>query len=269
MLGTRELRLPGGLFAVGDHVLVKRNDLRLGIANGERGLVVAVDAEARQVTLDCRGHRVTLDTDYLDDRTIHGDPTLLHGYAMTIHVAQGLTVDHAFVLARPRLDREAGYTALSRGRESNQLYAAPDTDTARAEYAPTGDRDSNPIERLVIGLETSSASTLAIDSGHTDPLADARHDLAQAAAHRRAAEGARGSWLPGRRRQLEQLRRAEAAAATRVEDLSRQQDEFRHGARPFVTERDLDAASARTGDRLAEIRLQRELSREFGRGLER
>ncbi len=269
MLGTRELRLPGGVFAVGDHVLVKRNDLRLGITNGERGRVVAVDAEARQLTLDCRGDRVTLDAGYLDDRTIHGDPTLLHGYAMTIHVAQGLTVDHAFVLAGPGLDREAGYTALSRGRESNQLYAARDTDTARAEYAPTGERGSDPIERLVIGLEKSSASTLAIDSGHADRLADARHDLAQAAARRRGAEGSRGSWLPGRRRQLEHLRRAEAAAATRVEDLSRQQDELRHGDRPFVTERDLDAASARPGDRLAEIRLQRELNRELGRGLER
>ena len=271
MLGTRELHLPGGVFAVGDHVLVKRNDLRLGIANGERGRVAAVDLEARELTLDCRGDRVTLDSGYLDDRTIHGDPTLLHGYAMTIHVAQGLTVDHAFVLARPGLDREAGYTALSRGRESNQLYAARDTeiDTARAEYAPTGERDADPIERLVMGLETSSASTLAIDSGEVDPLAGARHDLAQAAARRRGAERSRGSWLPSRRRQLEQLRRAEAAAATRVEDLSRQQDELRHGARPFVTDRDLDAASVRSGDRLAEIRLQRELNRERGRGLER
>jgi len=57
--------------------------------------------------------RVTLDADYLDDRTVHGDPTLLHGYASTIHVAQGLTVDHAFVLAGPGLNRESGYTALS------------------------------------------------------------------------------------------------------------------------------------------------------------
>ena len=189
---------------------------------------------------------------------------------MTGHVAQGLTVDHAFVLAgagpRPRVGL---HRAQSRPREQPALRSPADTDTARAEYAPTGDRDANPIERLVIGLETSSASTLAIDSGQTDPLADARHDLAQAAARRRGAERARGSWLPGRRRQLEQLRRAEAAAATRVEDLSRQQDEFRQAARPFVTERDLDAASARTSDRLAEIRLQRELNRERGRGLER
>ena len=39
-LGDRELRLPGGRFAVGDHVIVKRNDLRRGIVNGERGRVI-------------------------------------------------------------------------------------------------------------------------------------------------------------------------------------------------------------------------------------
>ena len=77
---------------------------------------------------------------YLDDRTVHGDPTLLHGYASTIHVAQGLTVDHAFVLAGPGLNRESGYTALSRGRHTNRLYAARDPDTTRAEFAPVDPR---------------------------------------------------------------------------------------------------------------------------------
>ena len=117
-LGDRELRLPGGAFAVGDHVLVKRNDLRLGVVNGDRGRVIAVDPDARQLTLDLGGEQVTLGAGYLDDRTVHGDPTLQHGYAMTVHVAQGLTVDHAFVLAGPGLNRELGYTALSRGRET-------------------------------------------------------------------------------------------------------------------------------------------------------
>lgn len=133
LLGRRATALD----AVGDHVLVKRNDLRLGVVNGERGRVVAIDTEAHQLTLDCHGARVTLDADYLDDRTVHGEPSLLHGYAMTIHVAQGLTVNHAFLLAGLGLDREAGYTALSRGRETNHIYAARDKETPRAEYAPT------------------------------------------------------------------------------------------------------------------------------------
>ena len=62
-LGDRELRLPGGRFAAGDHVIVKRNDLQRGIANGERGRVIAVDPDARRLTLDCHGERVTLDAE--------------------------------------------------------------------------------------------------------------------------------------------------------------------------------------------------------------
>ena len=44
--------------------------------------------------------------------------TLLHGYAVTGHVAQGVTVDRAYVLASDGLYREWIYTAMSRGREA-------------------------------------------------------------------------------------------------------------------------------------------------------
>ena len=63
-LGERELRLPGGSFAVGDHVITKRNDLQRGIVNGQRGRVIAVDPDARRLTLDCQGDRVALDARY-------------------------------------------------------------------------------------------------------------------------------------------------------------------------------------------------------------
>ena len=264
-LGERDLRLPGGRFAVGDHVMTKRNDLQRGIVNGERGRVIAVDPDARRLTLDCHGDRVTLDARYLDDRTVRGDPTLQHGYAMTVHVAQGLTVDHAFVLAGAGLNRELGYTALSRGRHTNRLYAARDHDTARLEYAPTDPHRDDPITRLTAQLTTSSATTLAIDTGRdrepNHSLAEATHLHAQASAQRRAAETSRARWLPGRRQELAHLRHAEALAARRVEDLCRQQAERSHGKRPFVTEREPDDRVAQMRARQAERRLQRELDR--------
>ena len=40
---------------------------------------------------------------------------LTHGYATTIHKAQGATVDRCFVLADDTMTREHAYTALSRG----------------------------------------------------------------------------------------------------------------------------------------------------------
>ena len=155
-LGDRSSQLPGGDFAVGDLVVVKRNDLRLGVVNGDRGRVTAVDPDARQLTLDLGG-RAGHARPPASSTTAppHGDPTLQHGYAITGHVAQGLTVDHAFVLAgagpRPRV----GYTALSRGRETNHLYVAADPDTARVEYAPTDPHKHDPIARLTAQLQTS------------------------------------------------------------------------------------------------------------------
>jgi len=270
-LGDRELPLPGGRFAVGDHAIIKRNDLQRGIANGERGRVIAVDPDTRRLTLDCHGERVTLGADYLDDHTVHGDPTLLHGYATTIHVAQGLTVDHAFVLAGPGLTAESGYTALSRGRHSNRLYAARDADTPRTEFAPADPHRGDPIARIGVQLGTSSANTLAIDTGRSDPdpHAHAQHVHALAVADRRAAETSRTRWLPSRRRRLEQLRRAESDAAHRVDAVRREVHELHHGTRPFVTQRDLDASSTKTANQIVERRLQREQVRNLDRGLER
>jgi len=177
----------------------------------------------------------------------------LHGYASTIHVAQGLTVDHRLVLAGPGLNRESGYTALSRGRHTNRLYAAArNPDTTRAEFAPVDPHRVDPIARLTAQLATSSANTMAIDVGRSglergDRVADARHVHALAADRRRAAEVSRGRWLPGRRRQLDQLRRAEALAAGRVEEAGREEHELRHAAQVFVTESELDARSRQDG----------------------
>jgi ATP-dependent exoDNAse (exonuclease V) alpha subunit len=267
-LGQQEILLPGGDFSVGDHVLVKRNDLRLGVVNGDRGHVTAVDPERRQLTLDLGGEEVTLGPGYLEDRTVHGDPTLQRGYAMTVHVAQGLTVDYAFVLAGPGLDRELGYTALRRGREANQLYTARDADTARVEYAPTDPYKADPIARLVAQLETSSAGTLAIDVGQQPRadvlLGDAQRELDRVSAARRAAETARGRWLPHRRHELAHLRQAESRLARRVETLGRQDAEQRHGDRPFVE----DCEDQTQFREMARLIAERRLARETGRGVE-
>ncbi len=46
-----------------------------------------------------------------------------HGYATTIHKNQGATVDRAFVLASSTMDRHRAYVAMTRHRDSVQLYA--------------------------------------------------------------------------------------------------------------------------------------------------
>lgn len=269
-LGETELVLSGGSFAAGDHVVVKQNDPRSGVHNGERARVVGVDAETGRLALDCRGDRVILDPAFLQDRTPHGEPTLLHGYAITAHVAQGLTVDHAFVLVDESLNRELAYTALSRGRRTNRLYVALGERALRDEFAPADPHRGEPLARLTAALGRSSAGSLALDARGTtvdDEVAAAERALREARERRRALESSRGRWLPGRRAELETTRQGEAAAAERLRGLRRRHAERALAARPFVSEQDLEARAALQSVRLAEQRFERSLDR--GRGLGR
>jgi Ti-type conjugative transfer relaxase TraA len=104
-------------FASGDRVMFLKNDRGLGIKNGSLGVVETVTSKDMTVRLDA-GRSVAFDLkDYA-----HLD----HGYAATIHKAQGVTVDRAHVLATPGLDRHAVYVALSRHRENVQLHYGRD-----------------------------------------------------------------------------------------------------------------------------------------------
>ncbi len=104
-------------FASGDRVMFLRNERSLGVKNGSLGTVRSVDAMRMQVMLD-DGRSVAFDhKDYAD---------IDHGYAATIHKAQGMTVDRVHVLATPGMDRHAAYVALSRHRSQVDLHYGRD-----------------------------------------------------------------------------------------------------------------------------------------------
>ena len=245
VLGT-ELETPAGSFAVGDHVVVKRNDLRREINNGDRATVTAVDLARGGLEIDLRGRRVRLDRRFLAEPTGAGDPPLMHGYAITGHIAQGLTTDRTYVLATDGIDREWAYVALSRGRHSNRLYLTGQVDGDRAEYAPANP-PANPIERLAHQLERSSAQVLAIDSGR--PL-EADGDTRR-----------RFSWFSGRRRDRETAIGQDSNERARAEAV--------HGELPFDAGERFDATVERHYERIAERETERVLrhGREMGRGL--
>jgi ATP-dependent exoDNAse (exonuclease V) alpha subunit len=163
-LGADELTLPGGAFSVGDRVLLRRNDRRVGVANGDRATVVAIDAERETVGLDVRGRHVTLDRGYLEQTSGRTGPSLTLGYAITGHSAQGLTCDRAFVLITSEASREWCYTALSRGRHANRLYAVVAEPDERLEYAPTQGRGRGR-NVLTDAFGRSAAQTLASEVG--------------------------------------------------------------------------------------------------------
>ena len=105
-----DVPFPCGTFAVGDRVVVRRNDRRIGVANGEAGVVEAVD-DRSGLSVRIGQRHVHLPLWYLDSPATR--PTVQHAYAITGHIAQGMTVERAFVLGTPELYREWGYTAMS------------------------------------------------------------------------------------------------------------------------------------------------------------
>jgi ATP-dependent exoDNAse (exonuclease V) alpha subunit len=135
--GPVELQLPGGAFAAGDQVVVKLNDRRLGVRNNERGVVVGVDRARQALDVRLGDRTVRLRREFLGRRTARGDPTLQHGYAITAYVAQGLTCEKAFVLARDDAYREWAYTTMTRARGGSRLYVVAERSTVRDEFAPT------------------------------------------------------------------------------------------------------------------------------------
>jgi hypothetical protein len=106
----------------GDQVLVTRNHHDRQLLNGSRGTVRTLRRDG--IVLDLTGgRRITLSKTWLAG----GD--LDHGYATTLHKAQGRTVHTSLVLADESLGQEGAYVGLSRGTSSNHLYLDTGTGT--------------------------------------------------------------------------------------------------------------------------------------------
>jgi ATP-dependent exoDNAse (exonuclease V) alpha subunit len=154
---------------------VRRNDRGLDVRNGDRATVTAVDPAAGTLTVRTAAGERTLPRAFLERCTHSGDAALQHGYALTAYVAQGLTCERTLVLVRDHADREWAYTALSRGRERNQLYTIAGTDRDRLEYAPASP-GRDPDERLTAALNRSRQQQLALDQTNDVLLVARSHD---------------------------------------------------------------------------------------------
>jgi hypothetical protein len=119
-------------FAAGDRVMMLKNERSLGIKNGTLATIERVTSSHMDVRLD-DGRQVGFD--FKDYNQID------HGYAATIHKAQGVTVDRVHVLATPGLDRHASYVALSRHRERVDLHFGRDDFADDAKLARTLSRE--------------------------------------------------------------------------------------------------------------------------------
>jgi hypothetical protein len=131
-------------------VVCLRNVRKLGVLNGTRGTVVGFDTDGLHI--ETTGGPRILPTRYVDAGH------LTHGYATTVHKAQGATYDRAFVLATDSLTREAGYVAMSRARKGTELFVI---DGAFEDgHGPDLDQ-GEPMARTAARLATSRAKSMA------------------------------------------------------------------------------------------------------------
>src|SRR5450631_388974 len=133
-------------FASGDRVMFLQNERGLGVKNGTLGTIEQVSAQSMTVRTD-DGRSVRFD---LKDYN-----RIDHGYAATIHKAQGMTVDRIHVLATPGMDAHSSYVALSRHRDGMELHYGRD------DFA-------NP-DRLTQTLSRDRAKDMASDYEQRDP----------------------------------------------------------------------------------------------------
>ncbi|MGH8875532.1 MAG: ATP-dependent DNA helicase, partial [Acidimicrobiia bacterium] len=193
-LRGRALQAGERAFRAGDRVLARKNRARLGVLNGDLGTVVEVDPERGALTLrmDRGGETRELPAWYLSSGHLE------HGYALTGHKAQGVTVRRSFTVAGGGIDREWTYVTMSRGREANTLYMV--SPNPEEECIHLAHRRPEPAEQVVRALGRTSTQTAAVDIGHmpeVDPLdPPPSNEVA-----------ARVAWLVGRRKLTRDLER--------------------------------------------------------------
>ena len=140
-LGQREI-------LEGARVLFKKNDKALGVMNGELGTVSRVDLDSSgrpviTVKLD-RGEVVTIKPEHEHRGEGRPEPGIgyshiEYGWAVTVHAAQGATVDHAVAFLDGSLSaREMFYVLLSRMRFTTDLvFNVQDLERDEDQLPPT------------------------------------------------------------------------------------------------------------------------------------
>jgi len=218
-LGPDRLQVEDLKLAIGDRVVCGHNAIaELGVANGSRGAITALDPQARTLTLRLDGpdsREIILPRSYLDgqgrgERNRRVDLA----YATTGHRAQGLTRGRALVRLTGSEDVNWLYVQLSRARHDTRLYAVVGPEPQGTGELDLPDREQpDGYLQLAQALSRAGGQTLAIDTpssldlqrlstaelraerdrlrGQLDQAPrDRSRELARASAHREQAEAA-------------------------------------------------------------------------------
>jgi hypothetical protein len=173
-LGGERLQVEDRQLAVGDRVVCGHNAIaELGVANGTRGSITALNPQARTLTVRLDGpdgQTVTLPRSYLDGRGERNRWVDL-AYATTGHRAQGLTRGRALVRLTGTEDVNWLYVQLSRARHETRLYAVVGPEPEGAGELDLPDRDQpDAYLQLAQVLSRAGGQVLAIDAPSSPDL---------------------------------------------------------------------------------------------------
>jgi conjugative relaxase-like TrwC/TraI family protein len=237
-LRSEDLTIGPFAFAVGDQVLVRKNDRRLGVVNGARGEVIGIDRDQDALRIKVDDRAVTLNAGYLESGH------LMHGYALTAHAAQGATVDQAFVLGSDDLYREWGYTALSRHYEMARFYVVSPGSVERC-LPGLESHEASATDDVVGSLARSRRQEMATEIAERGfPDRDIGAEAARRAAALREEAKCVPAWKRSKRRELEELAASNELAA----EFHRSDEAFPSGDASIREKTDLNALRSRLLD---------------------
>jgi conjugative relaxase-like TrwC/TraI family protein len=174
-LGAERLQVGDRQLAVGDRVVCGRNALvTLGVANGTRGTVTALNPQARTLIIRTNGgaaQEVTLPAWYLDGQRARGRQPSNHrrtidlAYATTGHKAQGLTRWRALVRITGREDTSWLYVQLSRAKQATTIYTQIGPETSLSEVGDLPEEElPDGYQQLARALGRDRRQVLALDT---------------------------------------------------------------------------------------------------------
>jgi len=165
--------------SVGDTILTRRNDRRLGVSgtdwvkNGDRWTVTALTANGGLRARHLRSElHVTLPPEYV---TNHVEL----GYATTVHAAQGSTADVMHGILTGHEDRQLLYTMLTRGRSENHLHLISEPTAPDEQFLPGIDEQITAVEALgrIIARDGAAVSATT-ELAHATSPATLLHEAA-------------------------------------------------------------------------------------------
>jgi hypothetical protein len=161
---TASIPVRAGLDAgLGERIVARKNDRRV---QDQYGNPINNGTFMRIIEAPRQGPVIAVRED--NHATIELDPTWIQqncelGYAVTVHRAQGITVDHSYFLlgAHARTTRELFYVAMTRGRKTNQVFTALMSEEEAHHLGVRSDDIPTAEQRLTQVLRTEGAEKTA------------------------------------------------------------------------------------------------------------